>query len=318
MRQPFPDWIRRKWASGEGFSFTKELVKELGLHTVCQSAHCPNMAECWRARTATFMILGNVCSRDCSYCSVRSGRPEPVDGDEPGKIAEAVARMGVRHAVVTSVTRDDLADGGAAQFAETVRAVRAANPETTVEVLTPDFGGDASCVGTVLDAEPEVFGHNVETVERLFGEVRGGRAAYSTSLAVLRAAAGHASRAIVKSGFMVGHGETGEEVARTLSDLLESGCEAVSIGQYLRPTKEQRAVVEYVEPARFEEYEKLAYDLGFSYAIAGPFVRSSYRSEEMMQHGFANRSSSRPGRRVRSRDVMAGEALAAQAGEKAP
>lgn len=284
MGSPFPDWIKRQWASGENSEFTKSIVSRLGLHTVCQSARCPNQGECWKRHTATFMILGNVCTRNCAFCSVKSGRPEALDPDEPARVAEAVRELGIKHAVITSVTRDDLPDGGAAHFARTVEAVRAANPGTTVEVLVPDFLGDEAPVRTVLASVPEVFGHNIETVERLYDALRRRKITYRDALRVLETAAAHHSGSIVKSALMVGHGEEPAEVRATLRDLLAAGCEAVAIGQYLRPTPKQRRVTAFVPPEQFKEYEVLAYQLGFKFAIAGPFVRSSYRSEELLQH----------------------------------
>ncbi len=284
MGSPFPDWIKQQWASGENSEFTKSIVSRLGLHTVCQSARCPNQGECWKRHTATFMILGNVCTRNCAFCSVKSGRPEALDPDEPARVAEAVRELGIKHAVITSVTRDDLPDGGAAHFARTVEAVRAANPGTTVEVLVPDFLGDEAPVRTVLASVPEVFGHNIETVERLYDALRRRKITYRDALRVLETAAAHHSGSIVKSALMVGHGEEPAEVRATLRDLLAAGCEAVAIGQYLRPTPKQRRVTAFVPPEQFKEYEVLAYQLGFKFAIAGPFVRSSYRSEELLQH----------------------------------
>lgn len=283
MTVRFPDWIRRPWASGQDFVFTKDLVEGLELHTVCQSARCPNMAECWQKRTATLMILGNSCTRNCRYCSVPSGRPEDVEPDEPLRVAKAIQKMGLRHAVITSVTRDDLPDGGAAHIAHVVRTVRQANPRTTIEVLVPDFLGDRESVAIVLAAQPDVFGHNIETVERLYPAVRGKRCTYRTALDVLRTASEWRPRTIVKTAFMVGHGETEDEIKRTLRDLLDAGCQAVCIGQYLRPTLKQRAVESFVTPEKFAEYESYAYGVGFGFAVAGPFVRSSYRSEEIME-----------------------------------
>ena len=267
--------------------FTKDLVEGLDLHTVCQSARCPNMAECWQKRTATLMVLGNSCTRNCRYCAVPSGKPEPVESDEPIRVAQAIRRMGLRHAVITSVTRDDLPDGGAEHIAATVCAVRELNPNTTIEVLVPDFLGDAAAVETVLASQPDVFGHNIETVERLYPTVRGKRCTYRTALDVLRIAAEYEPRMIVKSAFMLGHGETEDEVRQTLHDLLDAGCEAVCIGQYLRPTLKQREVEAFVTPEKFMEYEAYAYAIGFGFAVAGPFVRSSYRSEELMEARWA-------------------------------
>jgi lipoic acid synthetase len=210
-----------------------------------------------------------------------------VDADEPEHVAKAIRDMDLRHAVITAVTRDDLADGGAAHIAAVVRAVHRATPETTIEVLTPDFQGEAESVRTVIESGPEVFSHNIETVRRLHGMLRGRRVSYETALDVLREAARCEPRPIVKSAFMVGHGETGEEVRETLSDLRDAGCDAVNIGQYLRPTSKQREVVEFVPPQRFAEYERWSVELGFRFAVAGPFVRSSYRSDEMMEQPFA-------------------------------
>ena len=282
MTARFPQWIRRPWASGQDFVFTKDLVEGLELHTVCQSARCPNMAECWQKRTATLMILGNSCTRNCRYCSVPSGKPGPVETNEPRRVAEAVRKMGLRHAVITSVTRDDMPDGGAAHIAETVCSIRALNANTTIEVLVPDFLGDAAAVETVLTARPDVFGHNIETVERLYPIVRGKRCTYRTALEVLRMAAEWEPGVIVKSALMVGHGETEDEIKQTLHDLLDAGCEAVCIGQYLRPTLKQREVEGYVTPEKFKEYQEYAYAIGFGFAVAGPFVRSSYKSEEIL------------------------------------
>jgi len=299
MAERFPQWIRRKWASGQNFAITKEVIDNLQLHTVCQSAQCPNLGECWSRKTATFMVLGNTCTRSCRYCSVDGGKPEPPDENEPQHIAEAVATMGLRHAVITSVTRDDLADGGADHIGRVIEATHAMNPETTVEILVPDFKGDPDAIGRVLASRPEVFSHNIETVERIYPIIRSKRFGYRLALDVLRTATALAPHAIIKSALMVGHGETQDEIRATLSDLLEVGCSAVNIGQYLQPTKKQRDVAEYVHPEQFQVYQELAYAMGFEFAVAGPFVRSSYRSEEMMQARFA-RERVTAGRRTES------------------
>jgi len=282
MADYFPEWIRRTWGSGREFADTKAILQDLGLHTVCQSARCPNIAECWRRHTATFMVLGNVCTRHCAFCSVTPGTPGPPEADEPGKVAEAVRRLGIAHTVVTMVTRDDLPDGGAEHMACTVAAIRTTNPGTTIEVLVSDFEGAREAIRSVLDAAPEVFGHNIETVERLYPTLRDARYDYGRSLDVLRFAADQGTSAIIKSAFMVGHGESEGEVRQTLEDLHGAGCTAVAIGQYLRPTGDQPAVVEFVHPGQFEAYERLAYEIGFAFAATGPFVRSSYRSEEVL------------------------------------
>ena len=287
MSQEFPTWIRRPWASGEDFGFTKALLSDLDLHTVCQSAQCPNLAECWAARTATVMIMGNTCTRNCAFCSVPSGHPGSLDAAEPRKVAEAVRRMRLRHAVVTTVVRDDLPDGGSSHIAATIGAIRELNPNTSIEILISEFSGDAAALETVSDARPEVFGHNIETVERLYPVLRDRRFSYETALQALRLAAEHGDTMIVKSAIMVGHGETPEEVRQTLEDVLEAGVDAICVGQYLRPSRRQREVAEYVHPDQFKEYEAMAYALGYKFAVAGPFVRSSYRAEAMMTASFA-------------------------------
>ncbi len=278
----FPEWIRRQWPSGEAHQEVKALLEGLDLHTVCQSAHCPNQGECWSRRTATFLVLGNVCTRKCAFCGVSHGQPLPVDIDEPGKVAQAVQRLGTKHLVITSVTRDDLDDGGSAHIAQTVMAVKERNLETTVEVLVPDFGGDAAAIATVLASGPEVFGHNIETVERLHPQLRDRRYSYRRSLEVLQTARGLRTAGFVKSALMLGCGETEADVLGTLRDLRSSGCDAVAIGQYLRPGPGNGPVAEFVTPDQFKVYEQAAREMGFLFAVAGPFVRSSYRSAELL------------------------------------
>ncbi len=287
MPGKFPDWLRRPWAAGETFGLTKDIVEGLRLHTVCQSARCPNIGECWAKGTATVMVLGNVCSRNCAFCSVPSGRPTFDDAEEPRRVAEAVRSMELKHAVITTVARDDLADGGARHIAETIEAVHALNPGTSVEILVSDFQRDPAAIRTVLDAEPEIFCHNIETVERLYASVRDRRFTYGGALDLLHMARDRYPETIVKSALMVGLGETSAEVDGTLRDLVEAGCEVVGIGQYLQPTPRQADVDEFVRPEQFEAYEARAYDLGFKFAAAGPFVRSSYRSEEVLETEFA-------------------------------
>lgn len=289
MTGKFPPWLRRPWASGDTFGHTKATIEQLRLHTVCQSARCPNIGECWAKGTATVMVLGNTCTRNCGFCSVPSGRPDFNDADEPAHVAEAVKAMGLRHAVVTTVVRDDLPDGGAAHIAATIRAIHETNPGTTVEILVSDFSNDRDDIRTVLDARPEIFCHNVETVERLYPRIRDRRFTYRGALEVLRIAREEDPQTIIKSALMVGHGETPEDVAATLRDLREAGCEVVCIGQYLQPSQRQLDVAEFVHPDRFTEYEAMAYRLGFSFAVSGPFVRSSYRSEEVLETEFARR-----------------------------
>lgn len=291
MGKRFPEWLRRPWASDDALSFTKDgVVDAHGLHTVCQSAQCPNLGECWARGTATVMILGNVCTRGCRFCSVPSGLPGGlVEVDEPERVAEAVAGMKLKHCVITMVTRDDLSDGGAAVVAETVRAIRARTPGTTVELLTSDFNNDRMAIDAVLEAGPDVFGHNLEVVERLSPTVRDTRFTYGQTLDVLRYVADSNCDTVVKSAFMLGLGERPEEVRQTLTDLREAGVEAVAVGQYLQPTPKHHAVTEYVHPDVFAEYEAYAYEIGFVHAVAGPFVRSSYRSDEILEASLTRR-----------------------------
>ncbi len=282
-KQRFPAWIRRAWPSGPAHEEVRSLLGGLNLHTVCQSAHCPNQGECWARRTATFLIMGNVCTRHCAFCGVHSGAPLPVDPDEPEKVAEAVARLGVRHTVITSVTRDDLPDGGAAHFARVIRAIRTRTPEVTLEVLTPDFGADPEALALVAEAAPEIYSHNIETVRRLHPALRDARYRYGTSLETLRVARRLMPGAVVKSGFMLGCGETEAEALETLADLRAAGCDAVAVGQYLRPRTENAPVAEFAPPECFDRLRAAALDLGFAFAVAGPFVRSSYHSEDALR-----------------------------------
>ena len=283
MARRFPEWIVRPWGAGETFELTKGLLDDLGVATVCTGARCPNIGECWSRKTATFLVLGKTCTRACRFCAVAQGTPAPVAPDEPRRVAEAVRRLGLAHAVITSVTRDDLPDGGAGHIAATVAAIRAVNPEATVEVLVPDFRGKESAVARVMAALPEVFGHNIETVARLYPVLRGFRHDYGRSLDVLAQAGAQSQGTAVKSGIMVGHGETATEVWQTLIDLRDAGCQAVSIGQYLQPTPRQRPVAAFVPPDEFAAYEEEAYRLGFTYVASGPLVRGSYRSEELIE-----------------------------------
>lgn len=278
-----PHWlVKRLPAHAE--SPVPGLLDDLKLATVCRSAKCPNLAECYGRKTATFMVLGTRCTRGCGFCAVGHGEPAPVDPDEPARVAEAARRLGLGYVVVTSVTRDDLPDGGAAHFAATVRAIH--GNDARAEVLVPDFAGDVDAVRTVCEAGPEVFGHNIETVPRLYPAVRPG-ADYARSLSVLEAAArfGEAgandSPTMTKSGLMLGLGETCEEVEAVMLDLRAAGVAALTLGQYLRPGPSRVPVAEYVEPGRFDEYARLARELGFAAVAAGPFVRSSYRAEEL-------------------------------------
>lgn len=278
MGPRLPAWLRKPETAFVALHEIKRELRRLELHTVCESARCPNIHECFRRGTATFMILGDRCTRGCGFCAVPKARhPAPPDPNEPAHVAQMARAMNLRHVVVTSVNRDDLPDGGAGHFAETIRAIRAALPAATIEVLTPDFLGDLDAVTTVLEARPDVFNHNVETVPRLYPRVRP-QARYERSLAVLEFAARNAGT-LVKSGLMVGLGERCEEVEEVLRDLCRCGVSIVTIGQYLQPTRRNLPVAEYVPPERFEAYRETGLRLGFRAVFSGPFVRSSYMAE---------------------------------------
>jgi lipoyl synthase len=274
-----PDWLKRPLPAAGGMAFTRSLVDELGLETVCESARCPNRSECWTRRTATFMILGDVCTRPCGFCAVKRGRPEAVALDEPDRLAEACFRLGLRHVVITSVTRDDLPDGGADQFRRCVLAVRN-RTGATIEVLTPDFDGRGDMVDIVLEARPDVFNHNLETVARLQYHVRR-KSQYAVSLAVLDHVKRSRPQIRTKSGLMLGLGETTEEVVETLADLRGIGCDLLTLGQYLQPSPRHLPVVRYLPPTEFDQLALLARGLGFTDVASGPFVRSSYHADEM-------------------------------------
>lgn len=272
-----PDWLRVKLPTGENYRKVREIVGEHKLHTICQSGNCPNMGECWGAGTATFMILGNICTRSCGFCSVATGRPLEADPFEPARVARSVELMGVKHCVITSVDRDDLEDGGADIWARTIRAVRRRSPATKLETLIPDFKGDWGNLAIVLEARPEVLSHNLETVRRLTRKVRV-QAKYDRSLEVLMRAKRAGLR--TKSGIMLGLGELDNEVLETLDDLRSVGCDIVTLGQYLQPTKAHLPVAEYVHPDRFAYFRDQAAARGFLFVESGPLVRSSYHAEK--------------------------------------
>jgi lipoic acid synthetase len=274
-----PDWLRAPAPVGSNYRDLKGLIERLGLHTVCESAACPNVGECWNHRTATFMILGNVCTRRCGFCAVQKGAPLEVDYDEPRRVAEAVAIMGLRFAVVTSVNRDDRKDGGAALFALTIRAIRERIPGCGVEVLVPDFQGSHEAMDMVMEAAPDVLNHNTETVPRLYRQVRLG-ARYERSLDMLAYAKSVSARTPVKSGLMLGLGETSEEVLGVMRDLRASGVDILTLGQYLRPSPKHLPIVRYVPPAEFAELRRAGYEMGFAHVESGPLVRSSYHAAE--------------------------------------
>ena len=272
-----PNWLRAKLPSGQGYGAVRKMVDDHKLHTVCQSAQCPNMGECWSRGTATVMILRNVCTRSCNFCAIQTGRPTELDLGEPARVAEAVAKMGLRHCVITSVTRDELADGGASVWAATVRAIRNRNPGTAIEVLTPDFRGNLDQVDTVLDSEPDIFNHNVETVERLQKPVRV-QARYQRSLSVLKHAA--EQNFVTKSGIMLGLGETETEIGQTLRDMRSHSVRIVTLGQYLQPSAKHLPVDRWVTPEEFDHWKQFGLDLGFDFVESGPLVRSSYHADE--------------------------------------
>jgi len=276
-RQRRPDWLRVKLPTGESFRKVREIVGEHKLHTICQSGNCPNMGECWGAGTATFMILGNTCTRSCGFCSVATGRPEEADPFEPARVARSVELMGVKHCVITSVDRDDLADGGAGIWARTIRAIRRRCPETKFETLIPDFQGKWENLAIVLEEKPDILSHNIETVRRLTRKVRV-QAKYDRSLEVLMRSKRAGLR--TKSGIMLGLGETDAEVVEAMEDLRSVGVDVVTLGQYLQPTKAHLPVVEFVHPDRFARYNELGKTMGFRFVESGPLVRSSYHAEK--------------------------------------
>jgi lipoic acid synthetase len=274
-----PDWLKARVPGGENYRDIKETMRGLGLHTVCEEARCPNIGECWNNRTATFMILGNVCTRSCGFCAVLTGKPEELDLEEPYRVADAAKKMGLEHAVITSVNRDELADGGARIFAATIREIRSQVPGCAVEVLTPDFKGDRDAIETVIDARPDTFNHNIETVPRLYPAVRP-QAKYKRSLEVLRYAKELNPEGLTKSGFMVGLGEVEEELHQTMRDLRDHRVDILTIGQYLRPTENHLPMSRYYTPKEFAELKKYGISLGFKHVESGPLVRSSYHAHE--------------------------------------
>jgi lipoic acid synthetase len=277
-----PSWLRREIPRGNANHFTANLLEELKLETVCDNARCPNRMECYSLKTATFMILGNVCTRPCGFCAVSRGRPDQLEDDEPGRVAEAAQRLALKHVVITSVTRDDLADGGAEHFYRTVLAVRE-RTGASIEVLTPDFLNDYAALDRVVESAPEVFNHNTETVPRLYRIVRGPKSDYRWTLELLRHVKRKNPAIKTKSGLMLGLGETREEVLDVLSDLLDAGCDFLTLGQYLQPSLKHLAVVDYITPDEFSELGGLAKQMGFKQVASGPFVRSSYHARDMAE-----------------------------------
>jgi lipoic acid synthetase len=284
-RRRLPDWLRIKLPTTESFARTRSLLGELDLRTVCESAKCPNHWECWSMGTATFMIGGDRCTRACKFCAVDTARPLPLDADEPRRVAEATRRMKLRHVVITAVARDDLADGGAAHFRATIEAVRVLSPAIVIEVLTPDFNDNDAAIAAVLAAHPHIFNHNLETVRRLTPAVRH-RATYDRSLSVLRKARERGAVGLhTKSGMMLGLGEQPDEVLTAMRDLRAVGCDILTLGQYLQPTREHLPVTEFISPAQFAEYGRTAREMGFVHVASGPMVRSSYHADEFQAAG---------------------------------
>ena len=279
-RARLPEWLRILLPTTESFARTRSLLDELKLHTVCESARCPNHFECWSKGTATFMIAGDRCTRACGFCAVTTAKPFPLEADEPQRVAEATRRMRLRHVVITAVARDDLRDGGAEHFRRTIESVRALNPEIVIEVLVPDFNDSDSAIDAVLSVRPHIFNHNLETVRRLTPSVRS-RATYDRSLSVLQKAKAKAGEAIhTKSGIMLGLGETEDELFAALQDLRRVGCDILTLGQYLQPTIKHLPVNEFVTPEKFQEYGERAREMGFVHVASGPMVRSSYHADE--------------------------------------
>jgi lipoyl synthase len=285
-----PEWLKVKLATGPSFRELVGIMRTQALHTVCEEARCPNIGDCWERRTATFLILGNVCTRHCAYCAIAHGLPSALDVQEPERVAAAVAAMGLRHAVVTSVDRDDLRDGGAGVFARTIRLVRERHPRCSIEVLIPDFKGDAEALCTVLDAGPDILNHNIETVPRLFRVVRAG-GNYRRSLELLARAKAHGGRWLTKSGMMVGLGEAWDEVLATMRDLRSVGCDILTLGQYLSPGKDYRPIDRYYHPDEFAALKSEGVAMGFRHVESGPLVRSSYHADEQAVGAGVSRTS---------------------------
>jgi lipoyl synthase len=278
--QKKPDWLRIKLPKTGEYAYLKERLSKYNLHTICESGNCPNIGECWKNRTATFMILGDICTRSCGFCAVKTGKPLPADKEEPVKVAKAISELKLKHCVITSVDRDDLPDGGAEIWAQTITAIRKHCPGTTIEALIPDFRGDTGDIKKVIDARPDIISHNLETVERLTKMVRI-QAKYNRSLQVLQSIS--SSKITTKSGIMLGLGESEEEILKTMDDMLNAGCSILTLGQYLQPTKKHLPVIRYIPPAEFEMYKNTALKKGFVFAESGPLVRSSYHAEKQIR-----------------------------------
>lgn len=306
LRLAKPSWLKVRPPMNESYHRIKGLLKELNLATVCQEAQCPNIGECWDGGTATFMLMGEVCTRGCRFCAVKTGNPKGViDRDEPQKVGFAIAQMGLDYVVITSVNRDDLADQGAGHFAETVQVIRENDPNLIVEILTPDFRGRGDLVKTLVDAKPHVFAHNVETVERLTPSVRDPRATYKQSLFVLEEVKNNDPSMYTKTSLMLGLGESDTEVMETLKQLRDIDCNVVTFGQYLQPKRRHHKVIDYIRPEKFEYWKNTAEDMGFLYCASGPLVRSSYKAAEFFMKGVVrqNQALSSPSSETRSKTI---------------
>ena len=294
-----PEWIRSRLPGFGHFKEVRSILKDLHLHTVCESALCPNLGECWGERSATIMIMGDICTRNCRFCSVKKGRPFSLDSEEPLKVALAIKELGLEYAVITSVDRDDLPDFGGGHFAETVRRIKEISPDTKVEVLIPDFNLNMDSLKKVIDSKPDVIAHNVETVKRLTPLVRDKRAGYEKSLTVLKKIKEISPDMVTKSGIMIGLGEMEDEITEAMKDIKDTGCEIITIGQYLRPTRKNLPVERYYTPEEFKKFERIGYKLGFKFVASGVFVRSSYRAkagyERVMLGGSPGQEPSYPG-----------------------
>lgn len=289
-RTPKPNWLKVRAPIGENYSHIKDMLGKLNLATVCQEARCPNIGECWQGGTATFMLMGEVCTRGCRFCNVKTGNPKgKIDNQEPEKVGWSIAQMGLQYVVITSVNRDDMPDQGADHFARTVEVIKKNDPNLIVEILTPDFCGEVDLINRVVDGKPDVFAHNIETVERLTPTVRDHRATYRQSLDVLAAVKKRDPEMYTKSSIMLGLGETDEEILQTMKDLKAVGCDVVTFGQYLQPQKRHLKVEKFITPEKFKEWEQIANDMDFLYCASGPLVRSSYKAGEFFMKGVIDK-----------------------------
>ncbi|MBL7556806.1 MAG: lipoyl synthase [Bdellovibrionaceae bacterium] len=291
MRAPKPSWLKVRAPSGENYTRIKDLLGELKLATVCQEAKCPNMGECWSGGTATFMLMGEVCTRGCRFCNVKTGNPKgAIDPFEPEKVAYSISQMDLKYVVITSVDRDDLEDQGSSHFARTVSTIKKLQPDLIVEILTPDFRGNKELIQQLADSEPDVFAQNIETVRRLTSSVRDPRAGYDQTMGVLKTVKEHKPHMYTKSSLMLGLGETDEEIMETLRDLRAVGCDVITFGQYLQPTERHLKVIEFITPEKFKYWQDVAEGMGFLYVASGPLVRSSYRAGEFFMEGVIRKN----------------------------